>query len=99
MEKLKIKNVKTGAISELDVAGVFVSIGFRPNTAYLKGLVALDEAGAVKVDEKMETSVPGIFAVGDIRSHSIRQVISAAGDGAIAAVNAEKYIGGHAISL
>jgi thioredoxin reductase (NADPH) len=99
VEKLKIKNVKTGKGSDLEVSGVFVAIGFRPNTAYLKGLVELDAAGAIKVNDRMETSVPGIFAVGDIRSNSIRQVVAAAGDGAVAAVNAEKYISGQAISL
>jgi thioredoxin reductase (NADPH) len=71
-----------------------VAIGFNPNTAYLKGLLPLDEAGYIITNEKMETSVPGILAAGDIRSTSIRQTISAAGDGATAAIYAERYLTG-----
>ena len=71
-----------------------MSVGFRPNTAFLGGLLELDETGAVVTSDRMETSVPGILAAGDIRSGSIRQVIAAAGDGAVAAISAEKYISG-----
>ncbi len=94
VQKLKIKNVKTGAGSELAVSGVFVAVGTIPFTAYLKGLVALDGNGSVIANERMETNVPGIFAAGDIRSGSIKQVVAAAGDGAVAAVQAGKYISG-----
>jgi len=86
--------VKTGQKSTLDASGVFVSVGFKPNTDYLKGILPLDETGAVVTNERMETGVPGILAAGDIRSGSIRQVIAAAGDGATAAIYAEKYISG-----
>ena len=92
VEKIGVSNVKTGKKSTLDVSGVFMAVGFKPNTGYLQGLLKLDENGAIVTDEHMETSVPGIFAAGDIRSTSIRQVISAAGDGAVAAINAGKYI-------
>lgn len=92
VKSLKLRNVVTGEKSSQQVAGVFVAIGFNPNTAYLKGLLPLDEAGYVITNEKMETSVPGILAAGDIRSNSIRQVISAAGDGATAAIYAERYL-------
>ena len=92
VEKLKIKDVATGKKSELKLDGVFVSIGLKPNTGYLKGLVELDEAGMIVVNDKMETSVPGMFAAGDIRHNSIRQSITAAGDGATAAVNAKKWV-------
>jgi len=92
VEKIGISNVKTGKKSTLDVSGVFMAVGFKPNTGYLQGLLKLDDKGAVVTDEHMETSVPGIYAAGDIRSASIRQVIAAAGDGAVAAVNAGKYI-------
>jgi thioredoxin reductase (NADPH) len=84
----------TNEITMLDVSGVFVSVGSQPVTGYLKGIVALDANGAIITDNKLETNVPGIFAAGDIRSGSIRQVIAAAGDGATAAVNAGKYLSG-----
>jgi len=90
---LRIKNVKTGVLSDLALDGVFVSVGTQPATGYLKSVVELDAAGAVVVNLQLETSVPGIYAAGDIRSGSIRQVIGAAGDGAAAAVQAGKYIG------
>jgi len=94
VNRLRVRNVKTGQESTLDVAGVFVSVGFKPNTDYLRGILTFDATGAIVANDRMETSVPGIFAAGDIRSNSIRQVISAAGDGATAAVNAEKYLSG-----
>ena len=92
VEKLMIKNVSSGKKSELPVDGVFVAIGLIPNTGYLKGLAELDGQGMVVVNDHMESSVPGIFAAGDIRHNSIRQVVSAAADGAIAAVNAKHRI-------
>jgi thioredoxin reductase (NADPH) len=94
VNQLKVRNVKTEKESVLDVSGVFMAIGFKPNTDYLKDVLELDKIGAIVTDENMQTSVPGVFAVGDIRSGSIRQVIAAAGDGAVAAINAEKYITG-----
>lgn len=94
VEEVTVSNVKTKKESTLHVAGVFMAVGFKPNTGYLEGVVKLDKNNAVITDDKMATDVPGIFAVGDIRSGSIRQVISATGDGAVAAVNAGKYIAG-----
>ena len=94
VERVKISNVKTKKNSTLDVAGVFMAVGFKPNTEYLKGVVKLDKTNAIITDDKMATNVPGVFAAGDIRSGAIKQVISATGDGAVAAVNAEKYITG-----
>jgi thioredoxin reductase (NADPH) len=93
VEYLRLNNVKSGQKSTLPVSGVFVSIGQTPNTGFLKGLLSLDSNNYIAVNEKMETSVPGIYAVGDIRSNSIRQCISAAGDGATAAIFASRYIG------
>jgi thioredoxin reductase (NADPH) len=92
VERLKVKNADTAKTSELDVSGVFVSVGTQPATGYLKGLIDLDANGAIVVNDRLETNVPGIFAAGDIRTGSIKQVIGAAGDGAMAAVNAGKYI-------
>jgi thioredoxin reductase (NADPH) len=94
VNQLKVRNVKTEKESVLDVSGVFMAIGFKPNTDYLKDALKLDKTGAIITDTNMETSVPGVFAAGDIRSGSIRQVIAAAGDGAVAAINAEKYLTG-----
>jgi len=94
VNRIKVRNVKTKKESVLDVSGVFMAIGFKPNTDYLRDVLELDKIGAIVTSDKMETSVPGVFAAGDIRSGSIRQVIAAAGDGAVAAINAEKYITG-----
>ncbi len=92
VNKIRVRNLKTNTDSVLNVDGVFVNVGSQPATGYLKGVLALDAVGAIIVNDKMETSVPGVFAAGDIRSGSIRQTIAAAGDGAVAAVNAGKYI-------
>jgi thioredoxin reductase (NADPH) len=92
VNKIKMRNVKTEQESVINVDGVFVNVGSQPNTAYLKDILALDDAGAIVVNEKMETGVPGVYAAGDIRSGSIRQVIGAAGDGAVAAINAGIYL-------
>ena len=93
VKKIKLRNLKTNVESELAVDGVFVNVGSQPSTGYLKGVLALDAVGAVVVNDRMETGVPGVYAAGDIRSGSIRQTIGAAGDGAVAAVNAGKYLG------
>ena len=92
VNKIKLRNVVTNQESALDVSGVFVAVGSQPATGYLKGLITLDAVGAIATNDKLEASVPGIFAAGDIRSSSIRQVVGAAGDGAIAAINAGKYL-------
>jgi thioredoxin reductase (NADPH) len=94
VKRLRLKNVKSGDKSTLDISGIFVAVGFRPNTGYLKKVIGLAEDGTIITNEKMETDVPGIFAVGDIRSGSIRQVAGAVGDGAVAAIYAERYIAG-----
>ncbi|MEW6162604.1 MAG: thioredoxin-disulfide reductase [Nitrospirota bacterium] len=89
---LFLRNVKTGERSQLDVEGVFAYIGYNPNTGFLRGLVTLDEDNHIITDEEMSTSVPGIFAAGDVRAKSLKQITTAAGDGAIAATSAERYI-------
>lgn len=89
---MKLKNVKTGAISEVPVDGVFVAIGSRPNSKNFSGIVKTDDAGFIVVDQFMATSVPGIYAAGDVRKNSSRQVSTAVGDGATAAINAFLYI-------
>ena len=92
VKRIRLRQVKTGEKSALDVAGVFISVGIKPNTAYLKGTLALDAAGFIITNERMETEIPGIFAAGDVRYHSARQAITAAGDGATAAIYADKFI-------
>jgi thioredoxin reductase (NADPH) len=89
---LNVRNVKTGEITKLEVAGVFVAIGFEPNSQSFADIVELDATGFIKTNELMATSAPGIFAVGDIRKNSPRQVASAVGDGATAALSAFKYL-------
>lgn len=92
VNRLKIRNVVSGEKSTLDISGIFVAVGSRPNTDYLKDILTLEAHGYIPTNEKMETGVPGVFAAGDIRANSIRQLIAAAGDGATAAVYAEKFI-------
>ena len=92
VEKVVIKNVKTGESSELPVAGVFVFVGMDPNSEFVKDLVETKDGGWIVTDEKLETSVEGIFAAGDVRDKFLRQVVTAAGDGATAAMSAYAYI-------
>lgn len=87
-----LSNVQTGKTSRLETAGVFVSIGFEPATEMVKGILPLDEIGHIITNERMETPVPGVLAAGDIRHNSARQAITAAGDGATAAINAQRYL-------
>ncbi len=92
VKTLHIKNVKTQEESVLDVQGVFIYVGYNPNTEFLKDVINLDENNYIITDEKMATSVPGIFAAGDVRANSIKQIAVAAGNGTTAAISAEKYI-------
>jgi thioredoxin reductase (NADPH) len=92
LEKVILRDVKTGSTSSLSVEGVFVAIGLIPNSDLFKGLLALDEAGNIVSNEMMHTSVPGIFTAGDIRKNSARQVATAVGDGATAAKSAFSYL-------
>ncbi|MBM3142623.1 MAG: thioredoxin-disulfide reductase [Chloroflexi bacterium] len=89
---LRLRNVKTGETTNLQVAGVFVAIGLEPNSQRFANIVEMDETGHIKTNELMATSGPGIFAIGDIRKDSPRQVASAVGDGATAAMSAFKYL-------
>ncbi len=92
VEKIILKNVKTGELREKEVNGVFFFVGTVPKTEFLKGKVDLDAQGYIIANDMMETSVPGVYAAGDARVKYLRQVITAASDGAIAAVAAEKYL-------
>lgn len=92
VESVELKNLKTGGITELETNGVFIFVGTVPKTEFLRGKVDLDERGYILTTELMETSVDGVYAVGDVRQKFLRQVVTAAADGAIAAVAAEKYL-------
>jgi thioredoxin reductase (NADPH) len=89
---LELRNVRTGARSSLPVAGVFIFIGQTPNSGLLRGLVEVDRGGHAIVDLDMRTSVPGLFAAGDVRTRAARQLVSACGDGATAALAADHYL-------
>jgi len=89
---VRLKNVRTGEEKTVGVEGIFIYAGYRPNTDFLKGIIALDEVGCIVTDAEMATTVPGLFAAGDVRAKGLRQVITAAGDGATAAYWAQKHI-------
>ncbi|MGN1442764.1 MAG: thioredoxin-disulfide reductase [Acutalibacteraceae bacterium] len=89
---VKIKNLKTGAEKELSCDAVFVSIGRKPATEFLKDKLTLDENGYIPADETTRTEIPGVFAVGDVRTKALRQVVTAVSDGANAAYFAEEYL-------
>lgn len=90
--KLLIRNLKTDQKIEMSIGGLFVYVGMIPNTKLFEGQLRLSPEGYIITDEKMATSVPGVFAAGDIRQTPLRQVITAAADGAIAATYADRYI-------
>jgi len=92
VDKVRLKNVKTGQESELPVSGVFIFIGVTPNTGFLKGFVDLDEMGYVITDGDMVTSVPGVCACGDCRRATGKQAVIAAGEGALAALSVEQHL-------
>lgn len=91
VENLRVKNVKTGEISDLPVAGIFVAVGIRPNTELVRNMVDCDEAGYILAGEDCATNVPGLYAAGDVRKKPLRQIITAVADGANAAVAAGSY--------
>jgi thioredoxin reductase (NADPH) len=89
---LRLRNLKTGAERSLAATGLFVFIGFRPNTSIVEAHVDHDEMGYLRTDANMQTSLGGLFAAGDVRAQLTRQVTTAAGDGTTAAIAAEKYL-------
>lgn len=93
IENLKVKNVKTGKPGSIAVDGVFIFIGWNPNTSFLSdNKIALDENGYIITDEKMQTSLEGVFACGDVRKKMLRQVVTAVSEGATAAISAQHLI-------
>lgn len=92
VDKLVLRNVKTKKTSELPIDGVFVLIGQEPDVRFCNGQIKCDESGYVEADEYMQTKIPGVYAIGDVRRKSLRQIVTACADGAIAATMVEKYL-------
>ena len=91
VEKVKTKNIQTGEETEMQVDGVFVAIGHIPNTKQLQG-IDVDEQGYVKVYDHYKTNIEGVFTAGDVHDRQYRQAVTAAGFGAAAALEAEKWL-------
>jgi thioredoxin reductase (NADPH) len=92
VESIKLRDTKTGESSEIKVDGIFVYVGSRPNTLFLGDLVEKDQAGFIITDENLLTRTEGLYVAGDARKKSLRQISTAVGDGALAAVSLERYI-------
>jgi len=92
VNSITVKNRQTAEEKKIEFSGVFIYTGFLPNSKFLKDIVELDNLGYITTNEKMETSVPGIYAVGDIRSKKVRQIDVACGEGTIAAISARDYL-------
>ncbi len=92
VESITVKDRESGQTKEIPVSGVFIYVGLIPNTDFLKGQLRLNSWGYVIADDKLQTSESGVFVAGDVREKEIRQVATAIGDGAVAAVSAERYI-------
>jgi thioredoxin reductase (NADPH) len=95
VEGLRLRNVRTGETSELKVQGLFVAIGHTPATEVFRGSLDLDARGYLKVHEHTRTNVEGVFAAGDVHDHRYRQAVTAAGDGCMAAIDAERWLAEH----
>ena len=88
----KLHNVKTGEDTEISVDGAFISIGRKPSSELFEGILAMDEAGYIIADESTRTNIPGVFAIGDVRTKALRQVVTAVADGATASHYIEEYL-------
>lgn len=95
VEAVLLKDLKTDQEKRLEVQGAFVFVGTSPNTAFLEGVVNLDHDGFITVDQAMHTNLPGVYAAGDCRNTILRQIVVAAGDGAVAAFAAQRYLEEH----
>lgn len=91
VEALRLRQTKTGEERRLDVDGVFIAVGIAPESELYAGQLELDEQGYIRADESGQTSVPGVFAAGDVRTKALRQILTAASDGANCVASAERY--------
>ena len=91
---MRLRDVNTGEETELACDGVFISVGRKPATELVKGQLELDKNGYIAADETTKTSLPGVYAVGDVRTKALRQVVTAMADGAAAVHMAEEYLAG-----
>ena len=89
---VRLKNVKTGEETELSCDGIFISVGRKPVTEFLEGQIELDKGGYIVADESTRTNIPGVFAVGDVRTKVLRQVVTAVSDGAVASHYIDEYL-------
>ena len=92
LESITVKNLKTGELRDLNVDALFIAIGRKPDTEMLVDKIELDGSGYIITNEKMETSLAGVYAAGDVRQKQLRQIVTAASDGAIASINTNEYI-------
>lgn len=92
VEALRLRQTKTGEERRLDVEGVFIAVGIAPESELYAGQLELDEQGYIRADESGQTSVPGVFAAGDVRTKALRQILTAASDGANCVASAERYL-------
>ena len=95
VKHLELEDVNDQSRSQLVVGGVFVFIGFKPNTGIIEGHFNHDASGYIETDARMMTSIPGLFAAGDLRSQLTRQITTAVGDATTAAMAVEKYVAAH----
>ncbi len=92
LENLQIKNLKTGTVTPLPVSGLFIYAGLIPNTGFCQGVINLDESRFIITEENLQTNIPGVFAAGDVRKKTVRQIATAVGDGAIAGQMVAEYL-------
>jgi thioredoxin reductase (NADPH) len=92
VEAVRLKSLESGEETILGCDGIFVFVGFIPNTDFLNGFIKLDNRGYIITDDDMKTSVPGVFACGDVRKKLFRQIVTACGEGATAAFSAQMYV-------